>query len=46
MQIKATEEAKRYTPFDQLEQLHFKLVEMESTSSSDSESNWRLRNNF
>lgn len=46
MQIKATDEANLYTSFDQLDLLHFKLVELESAVTSHSESNWRLGKHF
>ncbi|WP_434750615.1 AraC family transcriptional regulator [Paenibacillus amylolyticus] len=46
MQIKATEQASLYPSFDMLDQLHFKLIELEMAEPSCSESSWRLGKHF
>jgi AraC-like DNA-binding protein len=46
MQIKAKEQASLYPSFDMLDQLHFKLIELESAESEYSESIWRLGKHF
>ncbi|MGQ8872952.1 AraC family transcriptional regulator [Paenibacillus sp. TSA_86.1] len=46
MQIKAIEQASFYPSFDMLDQLHFKLIELEMAEPGCSESSWRLGKHF